>query len=122
MGVFLFGILFGGGLWLIGVIGQAYKDHVTMPRYAKERHAYWERVAAEERIKWEARLRELAEPNHDEPRPMTVPTPTRTYVREAPAPQPSATATSPALTKRCPDCAEEVKADARICRFCRYEF
>jgi hypothetical protein len=25
-------------------------------------------------------------------------------------------------TKRCPDCAEEVLADARICRFCRHEF
>jgi hypothetical protein len=28
----------------------------------------------------------------------------------------------PAATKRCPDCAEEVLADARICRFCRHEF
>jgi hypothetical protein len=24
--------------------------------------------------------------------------------------------------KLCPDCAEEVKADARVCRFCRHEF
>jgi hypothetical protein len=24
--------------------------------------------------------------------------------------------------KRCPDCAESVRADARICRYCRYEF
>ncbi len=28
----------------------------------------------------------------------------------------------PAATKVCPACAEEVKAAARICRFCRYEF
>ncbi len=28
----------------------------------------------------------------------------------------------PKDTKICPDCAEEVKAAARICRFCRYEF
>lgn len=29
---------------------------------------------------------------------------------------------APPATKICPDCAEEVKAAARICRFCRYEF
>jgi hypothetical protein len=28
----------------------------------------------------------------------------------------------PANLKRCPDCAEMVQADARICRFCRHEF
>ncbi|WP_408874467.1 zinc ribbon domain-containing protein [Gluconobacter sp. OJB] len=25
-------------------------------------------------------------------------------------------------TKKCPQCAETVQADARICRFCRYDF
>ncbi|WP_374120278.1 zinc ribbon domain-containing protein [Mesorhizobium onobrychidis] len=28
----------------------------------------------------------------------------------------------PILEKQCPDCAEMVKADARICRFCRHQF
>ncbi|WP_425284648.1 zinc ribbon domain-containing protein [Mesorhizobium qingshengii] len=28
----------------------------------------------------------------------------------------------PILERKCPDCAELVKADARICRFCRHEF
>lgn len=28
----------------------------------------------------------------------------------------------PIVEKKCPDCAEMVKADARICRFCRHEF
>jgi hypothetical protein len=34
----------------------------------------------------------------------------------------SPVAPSARATKRCPDCAEEVLADARICRFCRHEF
>jgi hypothetical protein len=29
---------------------------------------------------------------------------------------------APVETKVCPDCAEEVKADARVCRFCGYRF
>jgi hypothetical protein len=29
MGLFIFGILFGGGLWLIGIIGQALSHHDT---------------------------------------------------------------------------------------------
>jgi hypothetical protein len=32
------------------------------------------------------------------------------------------TAVSSSRTKKCPQCAEDVKADARICRFCRHEF
>jgi len=46
--------------------------------------------------------------------------------RKPPTPQPvtivpAAQATSSDL-KKCPDCAEIVQADARICRFCRHEF
>jgi len=29
---------------------------------------------------------------------------------------------APPATRKCPQCAEEVMADARICRFCRYSF
>jgi hypothetical protein len=40
----------------------------------------------------------------------------------APAPAPAGAAAPSSATKKCPDCAEAILADARICRFCRYEF
>lgn len=36
--------------------------------------------------------------------------------------EPRSKSYGPILEKKCPDCAEMVKADARICRFCRHEF
>ncbi|MES0135602.1 hypothetical protein NKJ88_11700 [Mesorhizobium sp. M0016] len=36
--------------------------------------------------------------------------------------EPGSKSSGPVLEKKCPDCAEMVKADARICRFCRHEF
>jgi hypothetical protein len=45
---------------------------------------------------------------------------TVTYVRNPPASPPAASLERD--TKRCPDCAEDVLADARLCRFCRHEF
>lgn len=47
--------------------------------------------------------------------PPQAPRPRGTISTPTPAPQP------PTL-KTCPDCAEQVQAAARICRFCRYEF
>ena len=32
------------------------------------------------------------------------------------------TLAAPPESKRCPDCAEDVRAAARICRYCRYDF
>jgi hypothetical protein len=40
----------------------------------------------------------------------------------APAPLPPLPPVSAAETKRCPDCAEEVLAAARVCKHCRYRF
>ena len=39
-----------------------------------------------------------------------------------PAASPTRVAAPAPATKKCPDCAETVLAEARICRFCRYEF
>ena len=36
--------------------------------------------------------------------------------------EPRSKSFGPILEKKCPDCAEMVKADARICRFCRHQF
>jgi hypothetical protein len=53
-------------------------------------------------------------------RPSTPPPPTATA---APAEVAPAVAASPTDdTKTCPQCAEQVKAAALVCRFCRYEF
>jgi len=38
------------------------------------------------------------------------------------AAQPYVPQVTAAATKKCPDCAETVMADARICRFCRHDF
>ena len=39
-----------------------------------------------------------------------------------PPPESSVSEAAERPTKKCPDCAETVLRDARICRFCRYEF
>ncbi|RUX23781.1 hypothetical protein EOA13_33035 [Mesorhizobium sp. M7A.F.Ca.US.011.01.1.1] len=47
--------------------------------------------------------------------------PTTVYLTKDPV-EPARTTFGPILEKLCPDCAEMVKVDARICRFCRHEF
>ncbi len=60
--------------------------------------------------------------------PQTVARSTATFgsldLARTPPPARASTSGAPRsnASKRCPDCAEEVKAEARICRFCRYEF
>ena len=64
-------------------------------------------------------------PSVETPLP-AVTTPTYRPLAPAYSAQPSESRRPAALasegTKRCPDCAEDVKVEARICRFCRYEF
>ena len=60
-------------------------------------------------------------PSLNHPSVVYVPAAAPTQGRPSPtAPQP--TSGSAAATKKCPDCAELVLAEARICRFCRHEF
>lgn len=57
------------------------------------------------------------------PQPLTVMTaPIAALPAATPALAASPVATIDAETKVCPECAEVVRAAARICRFCRYEF
>jgi hypothetical protein len=56
-------------------------------------------------------------------RPSTPPPPLTETATAAPAQVAPAVAASPTDdTKTCPRCAEQVKAAALVCRFCRYEF
>lgn len=38
------------------------------------------------------------------------------------APEPQRFTNGPIFEKTCPQCAEQVKVDAKICRYCRHEF
>ena len=65
------------------------------------------------RVVWESQVRD----EQTEVAPPPAATPATDPAR--PSMEPSGAA---GPTKKCPDCAETVLADARICRFCRYEF
>lgn len=55
----------------------------------------------------------LAHPPREAPRPTEI---------AAPPPPAARVGAAPAATKRCPDCAEEILAAARVCKHCRYRF
>lgn len=46
----------------------------------------------------------------------------KTHIAAAMSLEPQRFTNGPIFEKPCPDCAEMVKVDAKICRFCRHEF